>query len=70
MIAWTIADLDGRARPVGNDVAEALQLRTGHAGPAPVATVRRESADLPVPAEDPAPALAGDPVAGGSGVSR
>ncbi|GIF02913.1 YifB family Mg chelatase-like AAA ATPase [Actinoplanes siamensis] len=28
-LAWTIADLDGRDRPGGGDVAEALQLRTG-----------------------------------------
>jgi magnesium chelatase family protein len=33
-IAWTIADLDGRDRPDGEDVAEALQLRTGQTGPA------------------------------------
>ncbi|WP_229069397.1 YifB family Mg chelatase-like AAA ATPase [Actinoplanes sp. DH11] len=30
-IAWTIADLDGRARPGGDDVAEAYQLRMGEA---------------------------------------
>ncbi|MFG1655679.1 YifB family Mg chelatase-like AAA ATPase [Micromonospora chersina] len=28
-LAWTIADLDGRARPDGGDIAEAIQLRTG-----------------------------------------
>ncbi len=28
-LAWTIADLDGRARPDREDVAEAIQLRTG-----------------------------------------
>ncbi|MBY8870951.1 YifB family Mg chelatase-like AAA ATPase [Micromonospora sp. PLK6-60] len=28
-MAWTIADLDGRARPDGEDVREAIQLRTG-----------------------------------------
>ncbi|WP_341719557.1 YifB family Mg chelatase-like AAA ATPase [Micromonospora sp. FIMYZ51] len=28
-LAWTIADLDGRARPDRGDVAEAIQLRTG-----------------------------------------
>ncbi|MEH1013871.1 YifB family Mg chelatase-like AAA ATPase [Micromonospora sp. CPCC 206060] len=30
-LAWTVADLDGRDRPDGEDVAEALQLRTGEA---------------------------------------
>jgi magnesium chelatase family protein len=28
-LAWTIADLDGRDRPDGGDVAEAIHLRTG-----------------------------------------
>lgn len=28
-LAWTIADLDGRARPQREDVLEAIQLRTG-----------------------------------------
>ncbi|MGE5831176.1 MAG: ATP-binding protein, partial [Micromonosporaceae bacterium] len=28
-LAWTMADLDGRARPDAGDVAEALELRTG-----------------------------------------
>ncbi|MGY0007860.1 YifB family Mg chelatase-like AAA ATPase [Micromonospora sp. I033] len=28
-LAWTIADLDGRDRPDGGDIAEAIQLRTG-----------------------------------------
>ncbi|WFE27331.1 YifB family Mg chelatase-like AAA ATPase [Solwaraspora sp. WMMD791] len=28
-LAWSIADLDGRARPDGTDVGEAIQLRTG-----------------------------------------
>ncbi|MFC7547649.1 YifB family Mg chelatase-like AAA ATPase [Plantactinospora sp. GCM10030261] len=28
-LAWSIADLDGRDRPVGGDVAEAVHLRTG-----------------------------------------
>jgi magnesium chelatase family protein len=28
-IAWTIADLDGRPRPDGGDVAEALSMRMG-----------------------------------------
>lgn len=28
-MAWTIADLDGRLRPDGDDVAEAIQLREG-----------------------------------------
>ncbi|MDG4792527.1 YifB family Mg chelatase-like AAA ATPase [Micromonospora sp. WMMD1082] len=28
-LAWTIADLDGRARPDKNDVSEAISLRTG-----------------------------------------
>ncbi|GIE84136.1 YifB family Mg chelatase-like AAA ATPase [Actinoplanes regularis] len=43
-LAWTIADLDGRDRPGEEDVAEALQLRTGEAGPAAAA------ADRPQPA--------------------
>ncbi|MBO4206327.1 YifB family Mg chelatase-like AAA ATPase [Micromonospora echinofusca] len=30
-LAWTVADLDGRDRPDRDDVAEALQLRTGGA---------------------------------------
>ncbi|MBQ1060072.1 hypothetical protein KBX43_04935 [Micromonospora sp. C41] len=30
-LAWTIADLDGRDRPGRDDVAEAIQLRTGEA---------------------------------------
>lgn len=30
-LAWTIADLDGRDRPGHDDVAEAIQLRTGEA---------------------------------------
>jgi magnesium chelatase family protein len=30
-VAWSIADLDGRSRPSRDDVAEALQLRTGAA---------------------------------------
>ena len=30
-IAWSVADLDGRDRPTAEDVAEALQLRTGDA---------------------------------------
>lgn len=30
-IAWSIADLDGRDRPDREDVAEAIQLRTGEA---------------------------------------
>ncbi|MFC0508530.1 YifB family Mg chelatase-like AAA ATPase [Micromonospora costi] len=30
-LAWTIADLDGRARPSREDVLEAIQLRTGDA---------------------------------------
>ncbi|SIR12848.1 magnesium chelatase family protein [Micromonospora avicenniae] len=30
-LAWTIADLDGRSRPVRDDVLEAIQLRTGDA---------------------------------------
>ncbi|MFD2764524.1 YifB family Mg chelatase-like AAA ATPase [Micromonospora eburnea] len=28
-LAWSIADLDGRDRPDGGDIAEAIQLRTG-----------------------------------------
>ncbi|SCF32213.1 magnesium chelatase family protein [Micromonospora viridifaciens] len=28
-LAWSIADLDGRARPDGGDIAEAIHLRTG-----------------------------------------
>jgi magnesium chelatase family protein len=28
-IAWTVADLDGRARPEAGDVAEALSMRMG-----------------------------------------
>ncbi|WP_089157005.1 YifB family Mg chelatase-like AAA ATPase [Micromonospora sp. NBS 11-29] len=28
-IAWTVADLDGRDRPDGDDIGEAIQLRTG-----------------------------------------
>lgn len=28
-VAWTIADLDGRAAPGGEEIAEALELRTG-----------------------------------------
>ncbi len=28
-LAWTIADLDGRARPDAGDVGEAITLRTG-----------------------------------------
>ena len=31
-LAWTIADLDGRDRPGGDDVDEAIQLRVGDAG--------------------------------------
>lgn len=31
-LSWTIADLDGRDRPGEQDVAEALQLRTGNLG--------------------------------------
>jgi magnesium chelatase family protein len=30
-MAWTIADLDGRGRPDYDDVAEAIQLRSGGA---------------------------------------
>jgi magnesium chelatase family protein len=30
-VAWTIADLDGRARPDAGDISEALALRTGRA---------------------------------------
>jgi magnesium chelatase family protein len=30
-LAWTIADLDGRDRPMGTDVHEAAQLRMGEA---------------------------------------
>jgi magnesium chelatase family protein len=29
-VAWTIADLDGRARPDAGDLTEALQLRKGN----------------------------------------
>ncbi|MEV2242693.1 hypothetical protein, partial [Micromonospora sp. NPDC049891] len=29
VLAWTIADLDGRARPDAGDVNEAITLRTG-----------------------------------------
>lgn len=43
-LAWTIADLDGRNRPGGDDVAEALQLRTGSAGPAPMVSAHRPRA--------------------------
>lgn len=31
-VAWTISDLDGRARPTRGDVDEALELRTGENG--------------------------------------
>jgi magnesium chelatase family protein len=64
-LAWTIADLDGRDRPGGDDVAEALQLRTGNAGPAPMAAARRS--DRPLPEADSSPLAflaAGDPVPG------
>jgi magnesium chelatase family protein len=30
-IAWTIVDIDGRSAPTRDDVAEALELRTGEA---------------------------------------
>jgi magnesium chelatase family protein len=30
-LAWTVADLDGRDRPDGSDVHEAVQLRMGEA---------------------------------------
>jgi magnesium chelatase family protein len=28
-VAWTVADLAGHARPTGEDLAEAIRLRTG-----------------------------------------
>ncbi|BCY14497.1 hypothetical protein L3i22_095850 [Actinoplanes sp. L3-i22] len=48
-LAWTIADLDGRDRPRGEDVAEALQLRTGITGPAAAVTSAKRLwlADVP-----------------------
>jgi magnesium chelatase family protein len=50
-ISWTIVDIDGRVSPNADDVAEALQLRTGIQGMNPVRRLRRHHSGRRVPGE-------------------